>query len=273
LAKVEDLQSIRKKNLNALQAALLAWMTGRTLPAWMAELGVNSLALWKATGRFVTLIRAWREARFDDDDDGFALLDAWEVQDYHLWKWEANLRDKVLRRRREVYRVFSAQQATRHDGLVLEDFDLSKMQRHIPCEKEDVEIPATRRQQRIAAPSELRLCLINAFTMRGKWVVKLDPAYTTQECHLCGHTEKWDAAAAILHTCPGCGATWDQDENACRVLLARYREGEREGGASAKGEKTSSVSGDLPVKGSRWSRLKRTRSQKQAETAAEGSAP
>jgi hypothetical protein len=267
LQKVSDLQSIRKKNFNEVQKSLIAWISVHKIPAWMADLGIAYVHLWKATGHLVILIRAWREARFPDDDEGFTLLDTWEKQDYHLWQWQENLRDKVLRRRREVYRVAAARLAEQYNTLILEDFDLSKMQRHIAPEAEEVERPAARLQQRIAAPSELRLCLINAFTMRGKTVVKLDPAYTTQECHLCGHTEKWDAAASVDHVCPGCGACWDQDENAARVLLIHYGS-EREGVATPNGKATANNSKELQKSGSKWSRLKKTRSQSEAESLA-----
>ena len=50
-------------------------------------------------------------------------------------------------------------------------------------------------------------------------VVKKDCAYTTQMCGQCGAVETWDAEPAIMHTCASCGATWDQDDNACVNLL------------------------------------------------------
>lgn len=42
----------------------------------------------------------------------------------HLYEWVGNLRDQVLKRRREIYRVFAAQLAKRYHTVLREDFDL-----------------------------------------------------------------------------------------------------------------------------------------------------
>jgi transposase len=67
----------------------------------------------------------------------------------------------------------------------------------------------------------LRNAIENACKREGILVERVNPDYTTQECHLCGFTKKFDAAANIVHTCPGCNNKWDQDYNAAVVLLKR----------------------------------------------------
>ena len=44
---------------------------------------------------------------------------------------------------------------------------------------------------------------------------------TTLDCHLCRHRNQVSAAQRgdLIWRCQGCGALWDQDENAARNLL------------------------------------------------------
>jgi hypothetical protein len=227
LQKVDDLRSIRDKLLDEMREKLCGWLGQRKIPQWMKEVPkFGSIAKWRSPGKFAMLAFKWRDNRWEGDDYGYALLEEWRKQDKHLWEWEANLRDKVLRRRREGYRILAANLARRYRTLILEDWDLREMQKHKPVESDEVEIKAARLQQRRAAPSELRSCLVSAFAARNGVVVYVDPSYTTLTCAVCGHQDEWDTAENIWHTCRECGAVWDQDSNAAVNMLAAYEDGE-----------------------------------------------
>lgn len=53
----------------------------------------------------------------------------------------------------------------------------------------------------------------------GRTVVGVDPAYTSQDCHLCGYREK-HALSVREFTCKGCGEHLNRDVNAAKNILA-----------------------------------------------------
>jgi len=52
----------------------------------------------------------------------------------------------------------------------------------------------------------------------GRKLVKVNPAYTTQDCHRCGHRQKLTLADRI-YKCPCCGLHIDCDLNAAKNIL------------------------------------------------------
>lgn len=237
LRKVEDLESIRSKAMNEMMARLGPWLEAHTgmMPAPMVE-EIRHFSKWRAPGRFVALLKRWGAERWMDDEVGFEVLRAWhqgawrgdlgryDGGDRHLWQWQEHQRKKSLRRRKDQYRVLGAELARRYSVLVIEDFDLRKTQVHKPPESEEVEIAAARLQQKDAACSDLRNCLIQAFVSRGGRVVKVDPAMTTQIHFECGFEGRWDAAPQVDHQCEGCGVVFDQDANATKNIMKLFRE-------------------------------------------------
>jgi putative transposase len=62
----------------------------------------------------------------------------------------------------------------------------------------------------------------------GRKLVKVNPAYTTQDCHRCGHRQKLNLADRI-YICPCCGLYIDRDLNAAKNILALGMQGLRLG--------------------------------------------
>jgi putative transposase len=60
----------------------------------------------------------------------------------------------------------------------------------------------------------------------GRNLVKVNPAYTTQDCHRCGHRQKLTLADRI-YVCPCCGLHMDRDLNASKNILALGMQGLR----------------------------------------------
>ena len=54
----------------------------------------------------------------------------------------------------------------------------------------------------------------------GRTYVEVNPAYTSQDCHVCGHRAK-KALKERWHSCPICGASLDRDTNAAINILAK----------------------------------------------------
>lgn len=58
----------------------------------------------------------------------------------------------------------------------------------------------------------------------GRELVKVNPAYTTQDCHRCGHRQKLTLADRV-YKCPSCGLHVDRDLNAAKNILALGMQG------------------------------------------------
>ncbi len=230
-SKLPDLRAIRDRHFNEIKGALGAWKAQAALPDWLVE-ELKTLVAWRSPGRLMSLIARWAENRFAGDEEIWKSLQRWRERENHLFDWEANLRDQVHRRRREIYRVFAADLVQKYRTIVLEKFDLRSI-----AQKPDAEdgtrssLPGDR-QRTIAAVSTLRDAINNAAGRMGCEVEVVDAKYSTAECHACGHVEKFDAAAQIWRTCPACGELWDQDHNAARVLMVRFLE--NNGGLAAE---------------------------------------
>jgi transposase len=167
--------------------------------------------------RLAGVVKRWREeGRFAGDQEIYDRLEAWRAQDAHLLEWASNLRDQLLLRRREVYRVAAARLSERYRTCVVEELNLAAFARR-EGPAEDAPDKARLMRHR-AALSTLR----QALGRRMRTVI-VPSAYTTQECHICGYVQKlFDAAKQLRYRCEACGSEWDQDENAAQNLLRRY---------------------------------------------------
>ena len=214
--RTEDTRSMRDQRFSAAVAALRAWLAQppSPLPDWLREATVT-LGQWRAPGRLAELAIRWREARFHGDEDAFAALEAWRRRDKQQLEYEANLRDKLMAQRRDLYRRWAAVLARTYAEVRWESFDLSRMAE----QKDDLPRPA-RHQRVLAAVSVLRQAVTNACAREGVTITAVEAAWTTQTCHACGGTpERFDAAGELVHTCRQCGAVWDQDVNAAYNML------------------------------------------------------
>jgi hypothetical protein len=260
LAQVDDLRSIRDKRFNQAIEVLAAWLDGAdksSLPSELTE-KAKRLRTWRSQARLAAVTLWWRENRFEGDEI-YDQMEAWRKKDKHLWLWEANLRDKLLARRKDQYRVLASQLARKYRTLVLETFDLRDMQRLAPVESDSHENRTARSHRTMAALSVLREALVHAFAGRRGTVIEVPAANTTRTCHACGAIEEgWDQAADLEHRCTACWEIWDQDANAARVL---YAIGERSSGNGKKeGVKVKDYA-EVEEKESKWGKLGRHRSQ------------
>lgn len=237
LKHVDSLQSIRDKNMNRLYEDLRSWKNKLDdLPAWFKE-KTRNMHKWKSSRRYAGLLYAWKQNRFDGDRDGFNILNDWQYGTYeeslgrrdggdrHLWQWQEHERRHALNKRKYEYRMIAANIARRYSNVIIENFDLSEMQ-----EDPDVEVKkrnkAAKWQQRAAACYILRDSIIKAFTSRNGTVEDVNPSMTTRRCFVCGNNDEWDAAHSIMHTCEKCGSEWDQDANAAKNLMKKYKDGD-----------------------------------------------
>jgi hypothetical protein len=210
--KLADLQHIQDQHLNEAKAALHTWLASQdAAPGWMGD--VSHLGEWRSRTRMEKLAKAMPA---DGDPELRRILEMWLERHRHLTRWEENLRDQVMRCRREIYRRWVRQLASTHGMIIVEKFDLRRVSAH-GDEEAKCTRPLAGDQRVIAAVSVLRHTLKAA----GQ-VVEVNAAYSTQHCSWCGNEENWDAARLVLHGCSRCGELFDQDHNAARNLLRSH---------------------------------------------------
>lgn len=249
LHKPEELRSVRDKAFNAARALLVTWLAAPPVevPTWLTE-RTATLAQWRSPGRLAALVLAWGTARFPGDEGIFGRaatkeeilaaktdpdptkgrgegLEGWRVDDLHLWRWEAFQRRGALGWRKDLYRTAAAHLAKRYGTLVLEDFDLRNVAERPSAESTEKVNYTARSNRQLAAVSELRQALMQAFLARGGDVVKVEAADTTRTCRHCGLVAKFNAAEDVTHVCEGCRTVFDQDDNASSVMLVYYETG------------------------------------------------
>lgn len=219
--KVSRLRSHKDRHFNEMKEHLLKWLQDHPdIPEWLLE-DTATLAQWRSPLRMVELLEKWSERRFAGDEEIFERLSAWRKQDRHLYQWQADLRAKLLRHRREIYRIFAKRIAERYRYVCIERMNLRQAASLGEAES-PTNLPAPVRYYRtVAAVSLLRQCLENALRKRGGQLVIVDPKNSTQECHVCGHLNTFDASAYVIYRCKRCGSLWDQDRNAAINILRR----------------------------------------------------
>ncbi|MGE0206137.1 MAG: zinc ribbon domain-containing protein [Hyphomicrobiaceae bacterium] len=267
IVRADTLRATRDKNFDQVRDSLADWIrkSKDRLPDWFAK-ATESFALWRSQARLASLVLRWRHARFEGDDGAYQYAEQWRKQDKHLWSWESSQRSRSLGMRQDYYRKVAASLAEKNGTVILEDLDLRRfaIRGAVASMEEKEYVQAIARNRTIAAVSELRSAIVNAFRMRGGFVNMVDPTNTTNTCHVCGIVDTWDDPAKVRHTCSN-GHEWDRDMNAARNIFDRWR-------ASRDGGPAREPVDAMPVE-TRWaraSRLKRERDDRLGRSQTEG---
>ena len=232
LRKASDLRAVRDIRFNQARDNLREWIAGRQLPVWFQE-RTKHVHAWRTPGRLASLVTYWRDHRWDGDEEGYTTFERWRYRDHHLWTWECDQREKSKRRRRDLYRVWSARLAERYNVIVVHEHDLSEVAKKPACDEDQGDNEMARSNRHLVAPSELKKALVNAKKTRDGSTVQMPVEPITQTCNVCGQPEPFDTSKQVMHTCSSCGARWDQDHNASINLLTWYSE--RSGDAKVLG--------------------------------------
>lgn len=250
LEHADSLRAIRDRRMDEARPKLQAFLRGQNpggglvvlpLPEWMPR----DVSHWKSCQRLGDLVWRWKHERFAGDEEIFPVMEEFMVKDRHLCKWEADDRFRGANIRRDFYLKMAADIAGRYATVVIEEFDLRKMARRAaPEENKDAPL-AARHNRHVAALSEFRNALAPACVVRSSEIERQPAMDTTMECHLCGYNVPWDAAPKIMHTCGGCGKTWDQDKNAAMNLLRKPPPASRTEETAVDAGSDGGASGDM----------------------------
>ena len=207
------------------------WITAET----------RSIHQWLRTSRFVRLVTRWRQDRVPGDEAIFARVTAWLKQDRHLWDWEAAARERRQRRVNEQIRVLAVRLSREYDRIGVEAPMVARMVKRpsracqactdatttkcATCRDAERSRQLAARRVAHAAPARTREEIERFGKSYGAVVLRVNPAYTTQDCAHCGHrrseVEDW---TLVEIGCAACGVVEDQDltagKNICRIASA-----------------------------------------------------
>jgi hypothetical protein len=185
---------------------------------------------WKSPGRFAALAAAWRQQP-PPGETGSALaadMEAWRLQDRHLWEAEAHTRHQLTGRRDDTWRQVGAWLSQVASVLVTDDSDLRALRRRPGADDDDPALPGMVQEKAcaraaLAAPGRLRQFAVQSATRDGLGVREVESAFLSRSCPQCGHVSEAGPqfAAAAMVLCGGCGRAYDQDLSAARLMLAR----------------------------------------------------
>lgn len=226
----KEIQAERDIALNVARTKLLA---ARDTEPWLKEKSQYAHT-WKSPKHFASLLRDWdatlpgERVAWDRD------LETFVTNDRHAWAQQEHLRQRGMRRRREIYRIFAARMANAYDTIVVElpggrERIARRVEPGTSRDEKEQELAAQQvivaRANRVTAcTSELANCLKNAAMMRGRRYVEMNATDITRTCPSCGWVDDRNQAEHVQLECE-CGYKWDQDyEGAGRELLARWRE-------------------------------------------------
>jgi hypothetical protein len=168
LSKVEEIESIRDKRLDAIRGLLAEYATMPWLPEPLRE-RIAPVARWRSPLRFGALLRDWE--RHEHDAVAYAKLAAFWRKDRHLCDWAANERRRYYARQKTLYRDFAARVAGSYATIVIAKRDY-RLEGRPPERAKTTEGRAARKIMRLAAPGKLRSCILAAAHARGARVIE-----------------------------------------------------------------------------------------------------
>lgn len=212
-AKLDMTQSRRKVQFNETIEKLREWLKDREVPEWMTE-ATSHIHQWKSQQRLAWLVTKWRDERFDGDEI-FEILDQWRKQDKHQWQHERRLSARIVRRRKDIFRVTAKQLSREYGVAIIAPIAAEELNRNRPPEDLERDPTQCHRHAKWAAVSDFLTCIQEAFPLH---CVKTDAANITKQCHNCGNLVTSEKRRV---QCRECGKTWDVDDNAVVNTLAR----------------------------------------------------
>lgn len=148
------------------------------------------------------------------------VLDEWEAKMRRREREMHNLRDKLINRRKDMYRSFAYQVANEYALIRIEDMKLNKLAAVKLDDGEGNQMPQVVRNNRTrAALYELALYIQQAAVKTGAEFEKMQAMYSTLVCSNCGHQNTNMDKEDINYRCERCDTLHDQDENAAKNFL------------------------------------------------------
>lgn len=144
----------------------------------------------------------------------------------------AGIVGEVTRRRQDWAEKVSTRLVVASDVIVLEKLNVAGMTKR-SASRPDPELPGNFLPNNACRKAALSRGILASCwgtlarrmdqkgTASGVTVVQVDPRFTSQQCHVCGHTAKENRESQAVFRCVSCGHEDHADRNAARNILAR----------------------------------------------------
>ncbi len=215
---LDQLASLRSRGHRAAVQEMEAWCGAHQplVPAWLDE-GLRSPTS-NASETLRALAEHWRLHRFLGDETAFPRLEAWRKRDKRLLEWQANLWEKCLGFREDLYRTFAHQMASGHDRVVIHKPVLQHLRERPMAETRDSPRQmSSRRLTQMAALFSLQKAIEQAFAKAGR-----GRCVTPRDLQVGRHfrcDESHAQTGCEVVRCPTCNQLFDRELNTCRQLL------------------------------------------------------
>lgn len=145
----------------------------------------------------------------------------WKKQKHKIGK----IHGKIAHIRHDFLHKSSTQLCKNHAMIVIEDLKISKMSKSASG---TIEVPG----KNVSAKSGLNKSLLDQglgefkrqleykLNWQGGMLIKVNPQYTSQQCHVCGHTTKENRTTQSEFACIACHHKEHADLNAAKNILA-----------------------------------------------------
>jgi Putative transposase DNA-binding domain len=218
---VEAIQSDLSETANSVWAQLRLILT--ELLEYPEPLRERITGMLKAGAKIpIRAMRAMHQTLSNEPSlipDALALLDGWQKRIKRRTKEMYDLRNKLINRRKNIYRNIACEIARDYSLVRIANLRLKDMAKVKRSDGSDTKLTDIARKNRNrAALAELTLYIQQACIKNGVAVEKIDTTYMTRTCSQCGHLNPADTGDLQL-SCEGCGALYDQDDNAAKNYL------------------------------------------------------
>lgn len=137
---------------------------------------------------------------------------SWLVRDSLIYDHWSNLSERLVFRRRDIYRKFVRDLSRRYKYCVLANINWAELLKSDELgPAHDEQTVDQRRYGRVASPGELWRYAKEAFNGRA---IIVKPEDITRKHAACGSDQEFDRKQ-LMHTCTVCGNSYDQDHNGC----------------------------------------------------------
>lgn len=224
--QLERLQSIRDELFDTYKPILIEFLNGRELPPEWSE-RVATLPQWNSPRRLASLVLWWRDNRLPGDDEVYDRMEGvlvrredgdeyrgWRKQDKHLADWQANMRERLIRWRGDLYRHFAIGLSYQYRSVATAEIDWHEIGEN--PEPESGEKPVSKTNRAVSACATLRDRL-------GEYMepVAVPAAHIVDTCCRCARRVPHPGAGRWIR-CERCGyEKVDRAENAARNILSR----------------------------------------------------
>ena len=212
----QTLQEELAAALERCKASLSEVWQQAPLPPDVAPRGAG----WSQTGqggllRLLTQVEALPQP-VPSRDPTLRVLTSWSRRSATLWREWRGLTGRLERAKAAWYAVVAKDLCTRYSAIALEDLSLRQMAQD---EEQTPRLAQSQKYRQLVGLSSFVQRLTHTAAREGVTLTRVDPAWTTRTCAVCGaHLPKQSGDLVLV--CPQ-GHAYDQDESAAQIVWER----------------------------------------------------